>query len=385
MQDRAGDVVRQVGDDVVRRRRRGRSGPGRARRPPRAAAPGLERVGEPVAQERRQPAVELDRGDRGAGVAAARPSAARAPARSRGSPPAGSGVASARIAVEHVDVGEEVLRQRVAGPQAGLAERPADGAPGRAGVAATRLGAAPLTRHRERQRRPRVEVEAGPLAGREPARRRRPRSSPRCRCTAPAAARSAGCRGPRPRPPGGSRRTRFAATPPPSTIDRAPIASRRPDRLGHEHVDDRRPGSPRRAPPAAASRERHVRRRPAQALVRAARPSTIASRRCLEPAEAEVVGVAEPGPREDRVARSSRAAAACDDRRAARIAEPEQPADLVEGLAGRVVDGLAEQPVRQVVAHLDEERVAARHDERDEREDRLRARPAASGSRSHAA
>ena len=59
------------------------------------------------------------------------------------------------------------------------------------------------------------------------------------------------------------------------------------------------------------------------------------------------------------------------DRRSARIAEPEQPADLVERLARGVVEGRAEQPVREVVAHLGEERVPARDDQRDEREDRI--------------
>ena len=60
------------------------------------------------------------------------------------------------------------------------------------------------------------------------------------------------------------------------------------------------------------------------------------------------------------------------DRRSARVAEPEQAPDLVERLAGGVVEGRAEQPVGQVVAHLGEERVAARDDQRDEREDRVR-------------
>ena len=56
------------------------------------------------------------------------------------------------------------------------------------------------------------------------------------------------------------------------------------------------------------------------------------------------------------------------DRRTARVRQAEQPADLVERLARRVVDRLPEQPVAQVVAHLDEERVAAADDEGDERE-----------------
>ncbi len=58
------------------------------------------------------------------------------------------------------------------------------------------------------------------------------------------------------------------------------------------------------------------------------------------------------------------------DRRAAGIGQAQEAADLVERLARRVVDRLAEEPVRQVVAHLDEKRVAAGHDQGDEGEDR---------------
>ena len=54
------------------------------------------------------------------------------------------------------------------------------------------------------------------------------------------------------------------------------------------------------------------------------------------------------------------------------IAKPQEPADLVEGLACGVVDRRAEEAVGQVVPHLDQERVSARHDERDQREDRIR-------------
>ena len=51
----------------------------------------------------------------------------------------------------------------------------------------------------------------------------------------------------------------------------------------------------------------------------------------------------------------------------ARIAEAEEPGDLVERLAGGVVDRLAEQAVLAVVLHLDEHRVAARHEQHDDR------------------
>ncbi len=45
----------------------------------------------------------------------------------------------------------------------------------------------------------------------------------------------------------------------------------------------------------------------------------------------------------------------------ARIAQPQVPRHLVEGLAGGVVDGRAEQAVPAVALHQDEQRVAARH------------------------
>ena len=51
-----------------------------------------------------------------------------------------------------------------------------------------------------------------------------------------------------------------------------------------------------------------------------------------------------------------------------RIAEVEEAGDLVEGLAGGVVDGLAEQPVAPVALHRHEHRVAAGHEEHDERQ-----------------
>ena len=93
-------------------------------------------------------------------------------------------------------------------------------------------------------------------------------------------------------------------------------------------------------------------------------------RRGLETGEAEIIRVTEPGPREDPIAGGGGLRRALD-RRSARVTEAEQPPDLVERLARSIVDGLAEQPVGQVVAHLGEEGVAAGHDERDERERRL--------------
>ena len=54
--------------------------------------------------------------------------------------------------------------------------------------------------------------------------------------------------------------------------------------------------------------------------------------------------------------------------RPARIRQPEQPCDLVEGFARRVVERLADDPVAAEPGDLDELRVAARHQQREERE-----------------
>ena len=113
---------------------------------------------------------------------------------------------------------------------------------------------------RERQRGSRVEVEAGP--------RRRPRSGaqPAAPIIAALSVHRPGrgttsgspCRGRVGR--AGSRRTALAATPPPRTIDRAADLAGGPQRLRRQHVDDRRPGSPRRArrPPRRDSRRLRI-------------------------------------------------------------------------------------------------------------------------------
>ena len=56
------------------------------------------------------------------------------------------------------------------------------------------------------------------------------------------------------------------------------------------------------------------------------------------------------------------------DGRPARVAEAEVAGHLVERLAGGVVDGRAEQAVAAVALHRDEHRVAARHEQHDERQ-----------------
>ena len=122
MQDRAGDVVRQVRDHVVRRRRRGGSGPGRARRPPRAGA-GPASSGSANRSRRNaasprssSTAVTAAPASSSAPVSSPRPG----PISRMPRPGAGRGLGEDRV--EHVDVGEEVLRHRVPGAQAGRAE-----------------------------------------------------------------------------------------------------------------------------------------------------------------------------------------------------------------------------------------------------------------------
>ena len=193
-----------------------------------------------------------------------------------------------------------------------------------------------------------VEVAPGARPGAQPEARRPRRSSPRCPCTARAAARRAGCQ--RAAAPSAIRwrRTLFAATPPPSTIVRAPLSSRSAQRLGRQHVDDRLlEGRTRARPPPSR----------AGSWPSTSRPSTVepelrgdlAPRGGLQAAEREVERVAQPGAREAPVM-ARRSSGRGHDRRAARIRQAEQPADLVERLPCRVVDRLAEQSVAQVVA-----------------------------------
>ena len=149
---------------------------------------------------------------------------------------------------------------------------------------------------------------------------------------------------------------------------RAPVASR-PQGLRREHVDDGVLEAQASSATVVAGQPRPVDLAPV--LGGRQRVRDLAPRRGLQAAEREVERVAQPGAREAPVA-VRRASRRGHDRRPARVRQPEQPADLVEGLAGRVVDRLAEQAVLKVVGHLDEERVAAADDERDERELRCR-------------
>ena len=241
MQDRARDVVRQVGDDVVRRRHDRRSGPGRARRPRSSRRrPASSSVGEPLAEERRQPAVELDGRHLGAGVEQARRSGSPSPGPISRTRLPGPGSASARIASRTSGSARKFWLKRVPRPEPGVLERPADDRR----IDPTGLGARSAWPARapsaagERQRRARVEGQVGPLAGGEPARpgradhrpvvraQRRPRHDQR-QARAPPPRRpaaSAGRRSPRrrrrarssarrsPRPPGSSCVTRTSTT-----------------------------------------------------------------------------------------------------------------------------------------------------------------------------
>ena len=171
MQDRAGDVVRQVGDDVVGRldevdevlvERVALDRAGGGRRAP----------VEPLAQERRQAAVELDRGDRGAGVEQPAGQQPEPGPISRTRRP-GAGSASARIA------SRTSVSARKFCDSAWRARRPAARSvrPDRRRVDAWRRRPR-RSPGGQRQRRPGVEVEPGPLAGGEPARAGRPDHRP---------------------------------------------------------------------------------------------------------------------------------------------------------------------------------------------------------------
>ena len=89
--------------------------------------------------------------------------------------------------------------------------------------------------------------------------------------------------------------------------------------------------------------------------------------RCLQPAEADVVALVQHRPREGDGLRVALAGLAVDGR-PARVTEAEEAGHLVERLAGCIVDGAADEPVLAVVAHLDDHRVPARHQQHHQRE-----------------
>ena len=361
MQDRAGDVVRQVRDDVVRRRDEvdevlvERVALDEAERAGRAAV-------EPLAQERGQPRSSSTAVTVGAPAASSPPVRMPSPGRSRGpADPGRVGLGEDRL--------EDVESARKFWDRAWRARRPAArsvapdrggsirGAAGRAGAVigspaaatAARRGRGPARSPAANRRAPAAPIIA-PLSVHR-AGRGTISGSPSASASPASRARSAAVRG-------------HAA----AEHDRAGADRRgRPDRLGRQDVDD----GVLEAPGELGHDRLGERRlgRVGQAGI-GPRLGDDPPGRGLEPREAEVVRVAEPRPREDAVAAGRRLGRATD-RRAAGVAEAEQPPDLVERLAGGVVEGRAEQPVGQVVAHLGQERVAARDDERDEREDRV--------------
>ena len=113
-------------------------------------------------------------------------------------------------------------------------------------------------------------------------------------------------------------------------------------------ADDDRVDAGRARPPAAASSR--ARRRPRPGTTRRRRRPRLGvladalHDRGLEPGEREVVAVVEHRARERDRVRVALAREPVDDGSAG-IAEPEEARDLVERLARRVVDGLAEHPV----------------------------------------
>ena len=164
--------------------------------------------------------------------------------------PPGSGAASARIASRTSGSARkfwDIEEWRARRPAARSVRRTAAGSTRGGAVTGGGFGGAVTPARRG----PAAATAARRGRGRR-ARRRRTVGPPAAPIIAPLSVQSAGPRddraarpAPRPRPRGASRSGPFAATPPPSTIDRAPDRLGRPDRLRHEHVDDRVLEAPR--------------------------------------------------------------------------------------------------------------------------------------------
>ena len=150
---------------------------------------------------------------------------------------------------------------------------------------------------------------------------------------------------------------RLAPTPPATTSRSSPLASQCGHRLVHQHVDDRRlrrrgqigPVLLAHVAAALAQLRHHCRLQAGEREVEVAavqqRPRQIERRRIAERRQ----------PRE---------------RRPTGIRQTHHLGRLVEGLAGRVVDGLAEQRVAPHVVDAHQLRVPARDEQRDERKAR---------------
>ena len=176
---------------------------------------------------------------------------------------------------------------------------------------------------------------------------RRWRSSPRCRCTARVPARAA-------RPPAPPMRVRtapLAATPPPIDSRSRPVAAKCPLDAQRQRLDDRPLiGGGQVGPPLQR--------------LGLAKIAHLVHERGLQPGEREI----QPG-QTLRGREGKRAGITLSrqplERRAARVAEAEQPSPLVERLAGGVVERLAEHLVaRPAVGHPREQGVPAARDQR---------------------
>ena len=276
MQDRAGDVVRQVGDDVVRR----------LHEPDQVL---VERIAldqpqrldalEPLAQEGRQAAIELDRGHLGAGRQ--QPAGEQAePRADLEDPPARRRIRLGEDRVEDVGIGQEVLRQGVACAEPGRAERERGPSPGRRGPTAAAA-------HRAASGSDGRASRSSPA--RSPAANRRAPAAP---IIAPLSVHSAGPRHDERQPerlglagqPGaqGAVGRHAAADHDRAGADRCGS----PDRLRGEDVDDRVLEAPRELGDDVVG-QRHVRGRGQPGI----RPSLLddPARGRLEPGEAEVV------------------------------------------------------------------------------------------------
>ena len=204
-----------------------------------SASPSMSRsvrlVREPLAQERREAAIELDRGDRRAGGQEARRSGSRGPARSRG---------SGGRARDRPRPGSRRARPDRPGSSATGCDAPADrppaGSPGRSPGRPAVARSALIRRgpDGQGQRRPGVEVEAGPLARREPPRTGRADHRPVVR--AQRGSRHDQRQAERLGLPGEACPQDAVRGDPAAHHDRAGAARLGgPDRLGHEDVDDR--------------------------------------------------------------------------------------------------------------------------------------------------
>ena len=265
----------------------------------------------------------------------------------------GLGAASAQDRVQDVRVGQEVLREGVAGAQAGGPQRGAH-----VGRVDPRVRALGRGTHRA----------ASGSDGR--ASRSRPARSPAANRRAPAAPIIAPLSVHRPgrgtierhaqglglvrqSSPQDAVRGDAAAQDDGAGTDRA----RRPGRLGREDVDDRVLEAPGELGDGRRRRAaRRGRRRPGPPPG-APRPTTLRAA-VLRPEKLQSY-VSPIHARGKRTSWRTAPSAAAWIAGPPGIAQTQQPPDLVERLARGVVDGRPEQPVREVVAHLGEERVAA--------------------------